>query len=445
LRFLQDHPRLSGVYPEEIGVKLQDLPCQGGPGFFKGVLVIDPDKPWPCYELIRDVQVQKSSTQLAADKVAFQSQADEVVKHVVTSKEADKRVTWLQKLRTVTLSVEVVREKLSAKLELEDEAAIMGSTPERTPDKRKATHRDDPSVADSADECNDDEDDEMGENDEQEEEEEEEHGEEEEPAAKEGVVGFGRSLSGGAPSVASTSARTSRLGRKTSVSLYSAKKSAGSGGAEGGRKAGPGKGVEETADELVDRRIASCGLEQILAGVALGTQLRWCWETRDRLPHDSVGALAKQRLDAHIDAAESASWLATNKLDTVPEQTLQKHVTLLEHVGAEFPSNMKNALVQRRLASLRAEKDTEQLLRVAAPWACTSTEQEGDAAARFRPTDPGVSGCDGSRADKLNMFKASVVCYFSEFIKEGEAHAKEFLKQVVSLQKFLLTNPPPRR
>ena len=241
------HPKFGRgkYYPEDLGYKFQDCPKVGG-GFFKGVIVCDPDKPFTYYERSTSVIVHMRESKMPEKKMAYAQQPQEVYDFVVRMKEAAKQVAtkWRAKIRTCSLTDASVAEKIADLERTEENGKITAATPKPPPRESGLFQGE-----------QDDEDQEDMDVEEVEEEDAMEETEEEDESCPQGTM-TGPSLC--AMSVAPT-ARSTR-----------------SKGLGGTAVSGAVKKVEETEEEKAERKMAACPVEQVLASSNMGNAVRWC-------------------------------------------------------------------------------------------------------------------------------------------------------------------------
>ena len=354
---------------------------------YKGVLMPDPMRPYTCSEISSKTTVKKFQVKMPAEKQIFQEQADDSFKFCKATRLDDDKFNklLLTKTQTCPWTLESLFEKSDAVrqrkgLSLEPRMAGMASrlgnpwAAAACPGDRASSNptgwRTDADLDEGDDACGSMADDGASGSD-----------AETAPPPELGsvlnpdAVHETVSLFGGTESAKQNAQKRQRDSADGSSSIFRA-----SPGAKFRRcKTSEGTPVlDDDRFDLVQRRIASAGVDKILMGHAMGREIAWVKKTRDQL-RTSGDEKPASMLAEYYDLCVQAEKLMEQPIAKMPKATMELAVKELQDAGIILPQALQSAIFKRTVCELQNnlnEGNTELLMTTVLPWTNSETGTE---------------------------------------------------------------------
>lgn len=384
-----------GKLPEEVDLKLRDLPKPNGT-MFKGVLMKNPMAPWVTYTVKTTRSASSRTLELDAGRQLFESQAEEISKLKVDELEKDKLVTAMRNCMVTQESIQAKLVEMGVPfynrpvLGVVGPAAVSAAVAPVAPD---ASESEGESVS-----IEEDEEDEGA------------------PSPR------APNAAADARSVAPSGLRGGRgggapLGARSVVGTI-----------VGGKPVAP---RNESPQDLVARKKASLPIEQMLASKkSYGTQIRFA--------NEAVKSLAslpgsKQELDElkdHIEIAQKAAWFAENCLRSSPWTEILPRAKFMSDNEVVFPSVFKEELHDRKVQEII----TSQPFDITECVAVLSVPKDNTT---FDPAICAIGGLDGSNLDKAAKLLADFYIVIGKFIEGGADKCTDIIEFAGRVQSTL--------
>ena len=421
-----------GCTPEECGAKLQDLPDLHG-NRFKGLLLQDPSAPYLRYTVTNRFRVGKNEYSMPSSKQLYARQASEsyeFVKQDKMMKDSGPMQTIMTKMRTMPWTTDALLQKATQRLADKGKGPPPGwpMAPGVAADGQPSQPPAGKSPSEHGGTPNDD------------------------ASADGSVVG---SMPPPPPSFRGP-VLNSRLQELEPTGAPGSTRGRGSkqGGTEsecGSRTFGISPGAKPSRikvgddglpvsdndrRELVDRRISSASLWQILSGVAMGREVGWAKSTRDLFSDAGELSFAGE-LDKHLALCKHAEELVAEPIMKMRAASLELRVKELHDAGVDLPSNVKLMLLKRHIAQLQSEVkagSTSEWLSAVVPWSCNGP---AEGAVAFDGLEPRLAALKCSPQERGQLFSDGVRDVLLCFIKKGASGVEDLLAIAEELIAFL--------
>lgn len=386
---------MGGATPEDAGIKLETLKNEQGETF-RGLLVINPQRPWVEYEVKRKLSATQRLCKLAAADQLYEAHGEKT--YNFTRQDVEKRqdnALVMTKLRTLPFDTATLKARGAALMKTkEDEKKGEPSLQATVP------------CADSA---------------------------EDEQSSSNVVVSaavsaaFGKALNrkAVAESVAGDMDDDAKIRRNAKCSPGTKPRKPASLGKDGTQQEGP--------RDTLSRKIRALNINFILTGEkGMGREIYWARTALTTFMEEGNSNEANV-LSHHIDTAEKAELLMATPTPQHKAETLAACLTALHEAGQEHPTNLKHQLLKRRVAELTSNKETDMqaFLQVVLPWRAKFHDGE------FDPLAPRLAEIEGSPVERGNSFETSVLGMLTALVQQGESAKDRLLSATTAVVEFL--------
>lgn len=436
---------LEGTTPEELGMKLEPLERADGTPY-RGVLMPDPQNPWPRFEYCSIKRLSTKCIKMEAQQQVHESQPTDTmnyIKHAAIEDDAMRKALEVKLRRTPWTFDAMIKkadetriaagipplQKLPLMLKLQ-QAGTPAPSPLIHPPVAQAPA---PSVAPSGgDDSAKDEDDDIMDDD------------ADDGASEGGGTQLGSVVSGhimlNAKAVADSISVLGRGlgGKRGRASLSDGEGSRGntvSPGAKKGRVKVDQHGVpllDPDKQELVERRTSSADVQQILAGVPMGREMRWLKDTRDMFQNASLKKYADP-LTEHFNLCEHAQVLIDGPIAKISKNQLHVAIEMLQEAQEPLPATMQREIFQREVTEFMQHDpqhvQVEAFMDLVLPFNAEAGDNKGKHdGLHFNGVSPRLWALQDSPGESGRMFQQLVIDFLVAGIALGSSRQAMLLQ-----------------